>query len=583
MIFFLLHAFFATGIAYLLSWIFGSLTPTIAVVSLLMGAWMGRRRARTLRRVFPDLDFTAFAAGESGALEVILTIIVFYVSVRHFLWLLFPLEAKLMTLHANNFGDLPLHINYIREMANGVSFPPLNPSFASEPLRYPFGPDLYNALWEILGVPLSSHLFVVGALSTVVALTVLRWFGSWWAIGAFFFSGGLAGWTVLRGIPITGDLLQGIDWKNLFLSVYITQRGVLFALPAGLLLIESTRRIYFGNARPTKTVLTTLGLVWGLLPLFHLHAFVIVSIIMGLLTIVSSFKSDGRQSLFALLWSRMAVFAYIPAIYFVLRSSDALKKSSIVHWDSWWTSSAAEAPNFMIQNFGPWLLLPLFIFITLVTSKTLSSSVRKVLLLEFFIYLGLFAIFFNVMLAPWAWDNIKILIFPYLGFSRLAWVVLDPVFPGFSKYIAAFILFFSGFLAVELSLAPPVNRGQIIYTTPVLGLFEGALAEVPRNAVFAAAPTHDHPLTYFGRLRAVGYEGHLWSHGIEYKNKMDQLTALMRAQPGSDVAALAHQLGVTHVVWGPAETGFYTTEPTWPVTFRNVSRVTDVKIYEVPK
>ena len=242
---------------------------------------MARRRSKTLKRVFPDLRFGLFSRGESGALEVIVTILVLYVSARHFLWMFFELDAKLMTLHANNFGDLPLHINYIREIANGVSFPPVNPSFASEVLRYPFGPDLYNALWEILGVPMASHLFVVGLLSTIVAVTVLRWFGSWWAVGGFFLSGGLAGWTLLTGHPIAGDLLTGIDWKNLFLSVFITQRGVLFALPVGILLMESTRRIFFGEVRASKTVLTTLGLMWGILPLFHAHAFVIVSLHYG--------------------------------------------------------------------------------------------------------------------------------------------------------------------------------------------------------------------------------------------------------------------------------------------------------------
>jgi hypothetical protein len=577
---FLFHAFFTTGLAYLLSWIFGSLTPAIAVVSLVIGFWMGRRRARSFLRVFPDLNFMTFAQGDSGALEVILTCLILYVCARHFAWLFFEIDSKLMTLHANNFGDLPLHINYIREIANGVSFPPVNPSFASETLRYPFGPDLYNALWEICGVPLSSHLFLVGLACSVATVTVLKWFGGWWAIGAFFLSGGLAGWSLLSGQPITGDLLQGVDWKNLFLSVFITQRGVLFALPAGLLLIEATRRLFLREVKPTKAVLTTLGLLWGLLPLFHVHAFVIVSLIMGLTAMNTTNSFLGLKQL---LVSRLAKVAYLPAIYFVLRSSDMLKKSSILHWDPWWTSSFNEAPQFLIQNFGPWLLLPIAIAIGLWRSKRFTVEKRRALVSEFAIYSGLFVIFFNVMLAPWAWDNIKVLIFPYLGFARLAWVVLDPVLPVFTKYVVAFTLFFSGFMAVELSLAPPLSRGVTIYNMPAIGSFAAALSEVPKEAVFAAAPTHDHALTYFGRIRAVGYEGHLWSHGIDYRKKMDQLNQLMRAGPATDIAARARDLGVTHIVWGPAETAFFTTEPLWPPNFKNVSRAIGIAIYEVPK
>ena len=193
MIVFLLQAFFATSLAFVLSSLFGSLQPWIAVVSLTVGYLMARSRAKKLLQVFPDLRLFSFSTGEAGVLESLLTILVLYFGFRHFAWMLFTIDSKVMTLQANNFGDLPLHINYIREMALGLSFPPANPGFASETLRYPFGPDLYSALWESVGVPLSSHLFLTGLACTAVSATVLRWFGGWWALGAFFFSGGLAG------------------------------------------------------------------------------------------------------------------------------------------------------------------------------------------------------------------------------------------------------------------------------------------------------------------------------------------------------------------------------------------------------
>jgi hypothetical protein len=569
---FLFHAIFATGIAFVLSSLYGALTPLIAVVSLVIGFWMGRRRGKAVARVFPDLRFFRFARGESGSLEVMLSILVLYVSARHFLWMHFEADSNVMTLHPNNFGDLPLHINYIRQMAGGLIFPPVNPEYSSEALRYPFGPDLYNALWEILGVPLSSHLFVVGMLATVACLTILRWFGGWWAVGAFFLSGGLAGWASLRGVPLRADLLQDVDWKNLFLSVYITQRGVLFALPVGIFLIEASRRIFAGEVKPTKTVMTSLGLLWGILPLFHAHAFVIVSLIMGFNAINARRSLRGLKEL---LTSRMAWFAYLPAICFILRTSDGLKKASIVHWDPWWTSSFAEAPNFMLQNFGPWLLLPIAIAIAVWRAK------RRDLAYELLIYFGLFAFFFNVMIAPWSWDNIKVLIFPYLGFARLAWVSLDQRIPGFAKYIVAFILFFSGFLAIELSLAPPTQKGLAVYNLRDLANMEGALKDVPKNAVFASGTTHNHSLTNFGRVRAVGYEGHLWSHGVIYQPRIDLLNRLMKATPETNITQVAHDLGVTHIVWGPEEKSQFQNEPVWPSTFKNVSRVEAVQIFEV--
>lgn len=572
----LFHAFFSTGLAYFFSWLFGSLNPAIAVVSLLLGTWIARGRSRALMARAPGLKMFEFSEGETGTIEAVLTVLIVYFGFRHFAWLFTYTDSRFMTLHPNNFGDLPLHINYIREMAKGLAFPPVNPSFASEVLRYPFGSDLYNALWECLGVPLSSHLFLVGISATIISVIVLRWYGGWWALGGFFFSGGLLGWTYFQGQALPMDLTQGVDWKNLMLSVFITQRGVLFALPMSLLLLEMTRRHFSNEAPLTKSERTTLGLGWGLLPLFHAHAFVIVSVMMGLLAMI---ETRSWRGLVQLLKSRLAIFAYIPATIFLLRTSDSFGKAKIIHWDGWWTTTLEEAPKFLVLNFGPWLILPFAVLAAILWSKKIGTLERKKLLLEFALYSGLFIIFFNVMLAPWAWDNIKVLIFPYLGFCHLAWRVLDPLFTRIPRSIFAIVLFASGATAVLLSVGNPSTRGLMIYRGEDLARSQGAVTEVPVNAIFASGTSHDHPLTFMGRLRAVGYEGHLWSHGIDYAAKMQLLKNLMSG--GSESLKTAHELGVTHVYWGPLETTQFGVEPQWPSSFRNVSRVPGISVYEV--
>jgi hypothetical protein len=573
----LFHAFFATGIAYLLSAIFGSLTPTIAVISLLLGTWMARGRARAILARAPGLQTFDFAEGEAGTIEAILAALVTYLCVRHFAWMFVYVDGKYLTLHPNNFGDLPLHINYIRELARGSVFPPMNPSFASEVLRYPFGPDLYSALWESVGVPISTHLFFVGLVATVTSVITLRWFGGWWAIGGFFFSGGLIGWSAVQGQVLPVDLTQGVDWKNLTLSVFITQRGVLFALPMGLLLIEMTRRHFSRQAPLNKNLMTTLGLCWGILPLFHAHAFVIVSILMAG---VAAIESGSVRGLFALLKSRMAILAYIPATVFILRTSDGFGKAKIIHFDPWWTSTFEDAPRFLIFNFGLWLFLPLALAIAIGLSKKLTSVARKKMYLELALYSALFLIFYNVMLAPWAWDNIKILIFPYLGFCHLAWRAIDPILPKAARTVLAILLFASGATAVISSIPTPSLRGLAVYQAADLANAEGALMQVPQWAVFASGTTHEHPLTYLGRLRALGYEGHLWSHGIDYKTKLALLEGLMKGTVNEPLR-VARELGVTHIYWGPTERTQYGAEPNWPASFRNVSGVASVKVYEI--
>jgi len=579
---FLLHGFYASFIAFFLSWIFGGLSAGVAVVSILVGAIFALKHAKLLQAQTSGLTLKAFSSGMAGMLEALIIVFTMYVCWRHFLYLFFEREGAWYTLNPNNFGDLPLHISYIRAFAEGLPFPPVNPGFGTEILRYPFGVDLYDALWEILGVPLRAHLLAVGMMCALGTLIVLRWFGGWWAMGAFFLSGGWLGWNVVTGSAPLYDIQGAVEWKNMLLSVFITQRGVMFGLPLGLILLELVRREFSDETTLTRPVKTILGFIWGILPFYHAHFFVIVSLLMGALAI----NGRGLRGLKDLLLSRMALIAYLPATYFVLRTSGGFKKANIVHWDWWWAGESKTAATFMWTNFGVWLLLPVAIAVCLVVMKNRFSQVqRRRLWGELFIALACFALFFNLMLAPWNWDNIKILIWPYLLIARLGWVVVEPCFRHsvgrlFRIPVAA-VLFFSGFLMIAYSLRAPSEVALSLYPFVDLGQAEGALASVPKNAKFLAAPTHDHALTYFGRVRIIGHGGHLWSHAIDYQDVWDRHEAVMAGR--EDWLKLAKDLGATHIYWGPHERARYGLErKPWADTLKDVSRVPEVSIYEIP-
>ncbi|MES2963490.1 MAG: hypothetical protein V4760_06340 [Bdellovibrionota bacterium] len=576
MITLLLHSFYATGLAFLFASVFGALTPMISALSLFLGWWFGRRHAEMIVARAPGLKVRAFSRGEPGAIEILLAVVIFYACLRHFTWLLFRHDSKWMTLSPNNFGDLPLHINYIRSLASGLSFPIANPSFASEPLRYPFGADLYDALWESLGVPLRSHLFLVGVFASAWSLVVLRWFGGWWAMGAFFLGGGgILVLAKMKGIFLPQSIL---DWKNLLLSVFITQRGVLFALPAGLLLIDLWRRHVNGESPLDRKTLAAVGLVWGLLPLFHAHAFIVVSLVMFGSTVI-----EHRRQAFAFLFgSRAFAIALVPAVFFVWRSTDGFKKASVSRWDPWWTSKTEEAAGFLWANFGFWLFLPIAIAVAIHFSSAVTGESKKKLWLRLSLACGLFVLFFNWMLAPWSWDNIKLLIWPYLMLAQLANETIDFKLPRFSRYVIAAALFGSGFYAIAVSLATPSATGLVIYQDRDLNSAAGALAGVPeKDAVFLAAPTHEHALTNFGRLRVMGYEGHLWSHGIDSRLVREKVDAIMNGSP--EWLKLMRELGVTHVYWGLAEKIKYgEATKLWMTSLENVSRVPEIAIYRLP-
>ena len=165
-------------------------------------------------------------------------------ALRCFCWLLYIDGAELRIQSPNNLGDLALHITHIRYFANGVPLWPANPIYTfSQHLRYPAGADLFNALLSCVGVDLIRGLVWVGLLASVATFYAFYRWGGAFAVAGFLFNGGIAGFQVLNNLKVLdyqGD--KSIAWKSVPLTMFVTQRGLLYAIPAGLLLLWSWRQ-----------------------------------------------------------------------------------------------------------------------------------------------------------------------------------------------------------------------------------------------------------------------------------------------------------------------------------------------------
>jgi len=54
-----------------------------------------------------------------------------------------------------------------------------------------------------------------------------------------------------------------------------------------------------------------------------------------------------------------------------------------------------------------------------------------------------------------------------------------------------------------------------------------------------------------GHPVVCGYEGHLWSHGLDYQARLAKLNDMMNGEPGWQQKAT--ELGVAFIFWGPLE------------------------------
>ncbi len=587
-LFFVAHSVSATATAFVLSWIFGGLNPAIAGVSLAFSFLRARRFVRAMRN---SLEWRAPEAIRSwSAIELALLSFVLFASYKHFSWLLAYMPgATLKTMSTTNYGDLPLHLNFIRALASGIDFLPVNPIFALEPLRYPFGPDLYNALWECLGVQTSGHLFLTGIAATFASLVLLRELGGPWAMAAFFLAGG----------SVVADTPASVDWKSFFLAIWITQRGMLWALPMGVTLLLYLRSHLSNETRLPRKAVSGLGRMWGAFPLFHAHSFVIVSLLLFFLT----WRDFGIKRTRDFFWrffieNRALAWAVLPATFLINHTSAGFSKASIVHWRTLWLApengTTVDTLIWLWRNFGlPLTTLAVVGSLILFAKRfwlkdelaqrpTRSSYDELIILLSFFI------VFLFVMLAPWEWDNIKVLLWPWLlifalagrSIGRLA--TLRPAVPwSVITCVALTAAFSPGIVVIARSWVRPQEHATTMWTIEQLAYGEAVLMRVPKKAVFAAAPTPVHVLAYFGRVRALGYPGHLWSHAIDYRDTESALENLMNGTEGWVEAA--KRLKVTHIYWGPEERSRWGVEPTpksWQSRLPLIAKAGNHEVYE---
>ncbi len=553
---FLIHLAVSSFTAIILGLAVGRVNTPVAVISLGLGAVAGIRvwlKSKEDRGLFPDVTFA----------PALLYGFIIFAGLEHFLYLLYYASHGLRTLHLNNFGDLALHIQYIRFIAGGAHFWPENPGFAGDLLRYPIGMDIYNALWEIVGVPLGGNLFLTGLVMTVVAVSMLhRWMG-WWGVGAFFLNGGLANWRSLWTGRIY-DFQNAATWKSFFLSLWITQRGFLFAIPAGVYVSKMIMETILGERTLRREEKVICAVLWASLAWFHLHTFFILTLALGIFMVL--YKKPR-------LMFEVAMPAVLAGFVFVFFSTEGMTRAGVLHLRPGWTAGQENLFAFWLTNLGPWLIFAaaglFFVF------EKSFARLRWIAMPAF----ALFIVFTVVMVAPWDWDNIKVLIWPYLFVAWIAWRTWLTKLPSRAAFVIGLIAFFSGTISVVSSL-PGNSSGVELYRASELWDAKAALAGLPADCVLAVAPDPNHPAMYWGAKVAMGYPGHLWSHGIGSSARENQLERMFRGD--EDWLSLAKGIGVTHIYWGENEKRKYgALNPSWQARLKNVSRSQTIRIYDL--
>ena len=514
----------------------------------------------------------------------------------------------------NNYGDLPFHLSVITRFAFGQNFPPEDPTFAGARFTYPFMTDFISAMFVRAGASLRDSLFIENYIVGVALVGVLHRFGqkllrdrtaALLTPVLIILNGGL-GWAMLfsdvnktdggvfqllKKIPhsytILPEVAAGWRWGNAVTSLLVPQRGFLLGIPlaaivftqwwaasrgdaeviskkvkgkkeerqekrlaaaasgrAGSTLSDSSLFPFSFFLLPSTRRMLAAGVVAGLLPLVHAHSFIVVMGVGACLALIN--WSRWRE------WLAFFVVASLIAVPQLLWSThgSAVSTRAFIGWKFGWDNADENFFWFWFKNTG--LFIPLLIAALLWKREDYLVS-RK--LLFFFLPFTLCFIIPNVVkLAPWIWDNVKVLFYWWIASAPIVALLLARLWEGkaWNRVLAGglfVVLTFAGALDV---FALVTGQGEYQeFDRDGVTFAEMIKRQTPPRATILHAPIHNTPVFLTGRRSLMGYPGHIWTHGIDFGPRETDIKKIYSGSP--DAINLLGKYGVDYVVIDPQE------------------------------
>lgn len=542
----------------------------------------------------------------------------FYECMALMLWFvfaraLFEKPDGLYTGILNNYGDLPFHIAIITGFAYGDNFPPQDPIFAGARFTYPFLMDFLTAMLVRSGAGLRDALLLTNfpiALALVGLLHRWAWLLTRDRIAALLtpllvlLNGGLGWWLLVQDMRqnehgllavlgrLTHDytIISGTVWRfgNVVTLLLVTQRSILLGLPLAIIVFTlwwqaTQEREEKGlQAAPTAATLSPLrqwplcpatrrmivaGALAGQLPLVHGHSFAVVLMVGAAMALLS-----GRRQEWIAFFGTALIVA-VPELAW-MRHQSAIHAASFFGWHFGWDRGDENFFVFWLENTGLFIPLIAAALLGRVTrgrranyivipanmatwlNRRKDSLVSRPLLLFYAPFLLCFLVPNLVKLAPWVWDNIKVLIYWYIASVPLVALWLARQWRNNGGRRAAAVA-----LTLSLTLAGGLDMWRIVSNASEYREFDTdqmALARIIRqdtapHALILHAPIHNHPVYLTGRRSLMGFPGHVWTHGIDLDPRENDIRRMYAGGP--DAAALMARYGVQYVVVSPLERG----------------------------
>lgn len=433
-------------------------------------------------------------------------------------------------------------------------------------------------------------------------------------------------WAILSGLPSSLTIIPETTWRwgNAISTLLVPQRGMLLGLP--LAVIVFTQWWLAGNDSETETRIDTeknetapggrgegvtghrkskrrkqkklgarngkqhlrvsqsprlhvlsahrmiaAGIIAGLLPLVHAHSFVVAMVVGACIALIQQRWRDW------ILFFVAASLVALPQMWWSTHNS-SVSAASFFDWQLGWDRGKENSAWFWLKNTG--FFIPLIVASILWRGKNYLVSRR---LLLFYLPFTLCFIVPNlVKMAPWVWDNIKVLFYWWLASAPLVALLLARLWHQRGlRRILAVGLFGCVTLAGSVDVATIVLRSAKyqVFDRPGIQFAEIVKRETEPRALIVHAPVHNHPVFLTGRRSLMGYPGHIWTHGLEYLQREGEIKRLYAGSP--DAVQLLGKYDIKYAVVGPHERNVANVNDQFFSRFTKVGEAGGYRLYKI--
>jgi hypothetical protein len=481
------------------------------------------------------------------------------------------------------YGDIPFHMTQVSKFAFGRNFNLNEPIYDGERLRYAFLINLISG--NVLRISNNWTFAMQAPAMTLMASGIILMFVSYRkflksslagaiAVVLFLFGSGLGGYFLVQNqfieqsrnpVVFTQYLVdksvstisrwdakfpeQNIDWGSPLSLVFLHQRAFILGFFMFCLfwyLINKWREESKNNL-----LLVLTAVVVGISPLAHYHSFIVMIMVLAVYFVWGIINRKYNFSKKIIVILLVAGILALPQIIYLVQGKAGLTigdqsflkirlgwmieptigSIQFAHDKGIITGQIFPFINFIWINFG--LLLPAF----LLTVVFAFSSIRLRRIFPTITILTTIAIvlFITAQLVrfqPWDYDNNKI--FVYFQFfaapviiAFFVWIYQKSKIVGvLTLLIFMFCATFSGLLDQIPRLLVPTEQMPVIFGTDAISMGNYIKENIPQNAKIITTSTHLNPVSSLAGMPAlVGYPGWLWTRGINYGIREENLRA----------------------------------------------------------